>query len=60
MYGYKGYIYHGYEYIKHYANAANNADTVKAIMKVLADVQKVLEIILNSIPEKSQDTEEVA
>lgn len=60
MYGYQGYLYHGYEYIKHYASAANGTETVKAIMRVLADVQKILEIILHSISDKNQGTGEVA
>lgn len=60
MYGFTGYLYQGYEYIKHYAHATNGAETVKAIMKVLADVQKVLEIILNCEANSNQGIEEVA
>jgi len=60
MYGYTGYIYHGYQYIKHYAKAANGAETVKAIMRVLVDVQKVLKVILNTVNNSHQGTGEVA
>jgi len=60
MYGYEGYLYHGYRYIKHYAKAENGAALVKAVMKVLADVQKVLQIILNNADKGKDDTGEVA
>lgn len=60
MYGYQGYLYHGFEYIKHYADTADAAETVKAIMKVLADVQKVLEVIFDNVPDRSRGTGEVA
>lgn len=46
MYGFTGYIWHGYEYIRSYARAADGRATVKAVMKVLGDVQKVLHAIL--------------
>lgn len=48
IYGYEGYIYQGYKYIEKYAEAENGAGTVKAIMRVLGDIQKVLEIILDT------------
>ncbi|ACV62288.1 conserved hypothetical protein [Desulfofarcimen acetoxidans DSM 771] len=48
LYGYEGYVYHGYKYIKHYADEHSANGAVKAIMKVLADVQAVLELILNA------------
>ena len=48
LYGYEGYVYHGYEYIKHYADEHSGNGAIKAIMKVLADVQAVLELILNA------------
>lgn len=60
MYGYQGYIYHGYEYIKHYAKADNGPETAKAVMRVLADVQKVLELILNSTKDKNKKAGEAA
>lgn len=60
MYGYQGYLYHGYQYIKHYANAEDGGAVLKAIMKVLADVQKVLQIILSSSDSGKKQSEEVA
>ncbi len=45
LYGYTGYIYHGYEYIKGYAKDGNVG---KAIMQVLADVQRTLTLILEA------------
>lgn len=44
LYGYDGYIYHGYQYIKGYAR---DGDPVKVVMRVLADVEKVLNLIFN-------------
>lgn len=46
IYGYEGYIYQGYKYIQRYAGSTDKHETVKAIMRVLGDVQQVLEIIL--------------
>lgn len=48
LYGYKGYVYHGYEYIRHYAHEKTGPGVIKEIMKVLADVQEVLRRILSS------------
>lgn len=48
IYGYDGYIYQGYKYIQEYAKAENGSGVVKEIMKVLGDIQKVLEVILNT------------
>jgi antirestriction protein ArdC len=45
LYGFEGYIYHGAEYIKGYANGQNPG---KAVLKVLADVQKCLTLILEA------------
>lgn len=53
IYGYDGYIYHGYNYISSYANSNNAAGTVKAIMRVMSDVQKVIEIILSSADDQT-------
>lgn len=47
MYGYRGYIWHGYEYVKHYAGQ-NPGQSLKAIMSVLKDVQRVLDIIFET------------
>ena len=46
LYGYSGYIYHGYEYIKGYARAKSGKETIRAIMSVLNDIKGCLEIIL--------------
>jgi len=45
LYGFEGYIFHGAEYIKHYAHGQNPG---KAVLKVLADVQKCLTLILEA------------
>ena len=45
LYGFKGYEYHVYRYIQGYAKARDGKETVKAIMKVLADVERILKII---------------
>lgn len=47
MYGFEGYIYDSFKYIKHYSKDKTNNGVVKSIMQVLGDVEKVLEIILN-------------
>ncbi|WP_243113651.1 ArdC-like ssDNA-binding domain-containing protein [Desulfofundulus salinus] len=47
MYGFKGYIWHGWEYIRHYAGQ-DGRKALKAVMGVLADVEKVLEVILEA------------
>lgn len=55
LYGYEGYIYHGHEYIKHYARDSNPA---KAVLRVLSDVEKVLTAILGAaqpVPEAGDD-----
>jgi hypothetical protein len=44
MYGYDGYLWHCREYITYYAEAK---DPGRAIMRVLGDVQKVLNLILD-------------
>jgi len=50
LYGYEGYIYHGWEYIRHYA-AQGGQQALKAVMGVLADVEKVLDVILGAAEE---------
>ncbi|MGQ9825947.1 MAG: M48 family peptidase, partial [Desulfotomaculales bacterium] len=45
MYGFKGYIWHGWEYVKAYAGQ-DGQQALKSIMGVLSDVEKVLEVIL--------------
>ena len=45
LYGFRGYIWHGWDYIKGYAGQ-DNQQAMKAVMGALSDVQKVLEIIL--------------
>ncbi|MHB1127536.1 MAG: ArdC-like ssDNA-binding domain-containing protein [Bacillota bacterium] len=54
MYGYTGYLDHGYRYIEHYAQGENGAATVQAMMKVLADVQMILQVILDSAGNSSR------
>lgn len=54
LYGYQGYIYHGFQYIKHYASASDGKGTAKAIMAVLSDVKQCLDIIL-SLAEPSRE-----
>lgn len=44
LYGFDGYLYSGAEYVSSYANGKNPG---KAAMRVLADVQKVLALILD-------------
>jgi hypothetical protein len=47
LYGAKGYLWHGWEYIKHYAGRDPKA-ALKAIMAVLSEVEEVLERIFNA------------
>ncbi len=44
LYGAKGYLWHGWEYIRHYASRDLKA-ALKAIMAVLNEVEEVLERI---------------
>lgn len=46
--GIEGYEYHSYKYIKYYTAEMNEKDVVKAIMKVLGEVEEVLKIILET------------
>ncbi len=50
MYGFKGYIWHGWQYVKAYSSQ-DDQQALKAVMGVLAEVEKVLEIILNVVEE---------
>ncbi|MCL6557270.1 MAG: ssDNA-binding domain-containing protein [Firmicutes bacterium] len=47
MYGFQGYIWHGWQYIKAYAGQ-DHQKALKAVMGVLADVERVLGIILDA------------
>jgi len=47
MYGFEGYIWHGWQYIKHYAGQ-DDQKALKAVMGVLADMEKVLGVILGA------------
>lgn len=38
IYGYEGYIYHGYEYIKHYSTDKTSSGIIKEIFRVMNDV----------------------
>lgn len=53
MYGFKGYIWHGWQYVKAYAGQ-DDQRALKAVMGVLSDVEKVLEIILAADEERRQ------
>jgi len=46
VYGFTGYHWHAYEYIRSYAKAHDGAGVIKAVMHVFAEVQRVLEVIL--------------
>ena len=48
LYGYDGYVYDGFKYIQRYAKEQTLAAAIQAIMRVLADVQAVLELILEA------------
>lgn len=48
LYGLSGYIWHGYKYIERYAQDGNPA---RAVMRVLADVERVLTMILEMADE---------
>lgn len=50
LYGFDGYLYHGYEYIRGYAGG----DAVRGIMRVLADVQKTLDLILGAAEQEEE------
>jgi len=52
MYGFTGYIWHGWEYIRHYAGQ-DDRKALKAVMGVLADVEKVLDVILGAAEEEA-------
>jgi len=52
MYGYRGYAWHAYDYIRGYTGGKAGQELVKAIMRVLADVEKVLEKILQKNDKK--------
>ena len=53
MYGYSGYVWHGWEYIRRYA-ALDGQQALKAVMGVLADVEKVLDVILGAAEEAGE------
>lgn len=54
IYGFRGYHWHAYEYIKGYARAKDSAAVVKAIMQVLADVEKILSIIFQEADQNQE------
>lgn len=54
IYGFQGYIWHGWQYCKAYAGQDDH-QALKAVMGVLADVEKVLNIILNAAEESSEE-----
>jgi len=53
MYGFTGYIWHGWEYVKAYAGM-DGQQALKTVMGVLADVEKVLEVILGAAEEEGR------
>lgn len=59
IYGYQGYIYHGYEYIKHYSMDKTSSGIIKEIFSVMNDVQEVLRLILEQ-PSGNKNQENVA
>lgn len=59
MYGYEGYIYHGYQYIMHYSREKSKDGVINEIFKVMNDVQEVLRLILDQ-PEGAEKENEVA
>jgi hypothetical protein len=54
MYGFTGYIWHGWEYVKAYAGQ-DGQKALKAVMGVLSDVEKVLEVILGVAEEEKRE-----
>jgi len=54
LYDVDGYIPHSYSYIAGYAQSKSADETVKAIMKVLADVERILNIILAAAEEEQE------
>ncbi len=50
LYGYQGYVWHGWQYIKHYAGR-DDQKALKAVMGVLAEVERVLDVILGAAEE---------
>lgn len=59
IYGYECYIYHGYEYIKHYSMDKTSSGIIKEIFRVMNDVQEVLRLILDQ-PSENKNVENVA
>ncbi|WP_018085701.1 hypothetical protein [Desulfurispora thermophila] len=57
LYGYQGYLWHGWQYIQHYACDGEKA--LRRIMAVLAEVEKVLLTILD-IAEPTNQEEKIA
>ena len=53
IYGHKGYIWHGFEYIKHYAGQ-DTMQALKAVMGVLKDVQRILDLIFEAKEAKAE------
>ena len=50
LYGYQGYVWHGWQYIRHYAGQ-DDRKALKAVMGVLAEVERVLGVILGAAEE---------
>lgn len=53
LYGYQGYLWHGWQYIQHYAGTGEKA--LRQIMAVLAEAEKVLEVILDCAEQTQQE-----
>lgn len=46
LYGYRGYCWHAWQYLRHYADCRDAQAVLRAIMRVLSDVEEVLRRIL--------------
>jgi hypothetical protein len=60
LYGFGGYIFQGREYVARYAEQANIGSPAKAAIKVLADVQATLYLIVDTALEAGAFVPEVA
>lgn len=59
MYGYEGFIYHGYQYIMNYSKEKSNTGVINEIFKVMNDVHEVLRRILEK-PGTVEKEDEIA
>jgi hypothetical protein len=59
LYGFEGYVVDAREYVASYGAAEGDQDASKAVLRHLAEVQKVLDLILSTAAELSGGREEV-